>query len=67
VSQSHLRGKDICELQNEPFIEVEMKAGDAFIHDMMIVHSSEVLTSKKIKRVIYFEFLSVSQVLHEKI
>jgi hypothetical protein len=64
---SHLSGKDNCELQKETFTEVEMKAGDVLIHDMMLAHSSGELTEIQIRRVIYFEFLSVSQVLREEI
>lgn len=44
-----------------------MKAGNALIHDMMLAHRSEPVTSIPIRRVIYFEFLSVSQVLKEEI
>jgi len=67
VPGSHLSGKSICALKEEPFIEVPMQAGDILIHDMMLAHASEPMLQQSIRRVLYFEFLSRKQVLHEKI
>ena len=67
VPGSHLSGKSICVLQHEPFIEVPMQAGDILIHDMMLAHASEPMRQQSIRRVLYFEFLSRTQVLQEKI
>jgi Phytanoyl-CoA dioxygenase (PhyH) len=67
IPQSHNSGKTICTLQHEPFIEVPMKAGDILIHDMMLAHSSGIMQHNPIRRVLYFEFLSVSQVRGENI
>lgn len=67
VPGSHLSGKDVCESSREPFIEIPMEAGGILIHDMMLAHSSEPLQKNKLRRVIYFEFLSATQVLGEKI
>lgn len=67
VPGSHLAGKSICELRNEPFIETPVKAGDIQIHDMMLAHCSEPLQKSAIRRVIYFEFLSANHVKNEQI
>jgi ectoine hydroxylase-related dioxygenase (phytanoyl-CoA dioxygenase family) len=67
VPRSHLDDRSICELSKEPFIEIPMKAGDILIHDMMLAHSSGLLNKNRIRRVIYFEFLSAAHVLKENI
>lgn len=67
VPQSHLSGKDICTLKHEPFIEVPARAGDILIHDMMLAHSSGIMTNNSIRKVIYFEFLSFKQAVEEEI
>lgn len=67
VPRSHTSGKHICELAKEPFIEIPAKAGDILIHDMMLAHSSEPMRKNKIRRVIYFEFLSAAHVKEENI
>lgn len=67
VPGSHLAGKPVCELCREPFIEVPMKAGDILLHDMMLAHCSEPMRKNKIRRVLYFEFLSRHHVLLENI
>lgn len=67
VPKSHTSGKDICLLKDEPFIEVPMKAGGILIHDMMLAHSSGIMHQNLIRRVLYFEFLTVKQVIEENI
>jgi ectoine hydroxylase-related dioxygenase (phytanoyl-CoA dioxygenase family) len=67
VPGSHASGRNICELQHEPFIEVPMRAGDILLHDMMLAHSSEPMTERTIRRVLYFEFLSAAHVRQENI
>ncbi len=67
VPKSHVSSNEICALSKEPYIEVPMKAGDILVHDMMLAHSSGLLTHNKIRRVIYFEFLSAKHVLQEQI
>jgi ectoine hydroxylase-related dioxygenase (phytanoyl-CoA dioxygenase family) len=67
VPASHLSHKNICELSREPSVEVPMQAGDILIHDMMLAHSSGVLTKNLLRRVIYFEFLPAAQVAAENI
>ena len=67
VPGSHVSGRDICALRQEPFVEVPVAAGDALIHDMMLAHSSEPMRAHDLRRVIYFEFLSARHVLGEEI
>lgn len=67
VPGSHLSKKDICELSRESSVEVPMHAGDILIHDMMLAHSSGILTKNSLRRVIYFEFLSAKHVKAENI
>lgn len=67
VPKSHISGKAICDAKEDPSIEVPMKAGDILIHDMMLAHCSGLMTNNPIRRVLYFEFLSVSHVRNESI
>lgn len=67
VPASHTSGKDICTLKEEPYTEVPVKAGDILIHDMMLAHSSGLMQHNPLRRVLYFEFLSVEQAAGENI
>jgi hypothetical protein len=67
VPYSHLSNKNICELIKESSVELPMQASDILIHDMMLAHSSEPLKRNRLRRVIYFEFLSAAQVEAENI
>lgn len=67
VPGSHTSGKTICELTKESYIEVPAKASDVLLHDMMVAHSSEPMKKNKIRRVLYFEFLSAAHVRAENI
>jgi ectoine hydroxylase-related dioxygenase (phytanoyl-CoA dioxygenase family) len=67
VPGSHLSGLDICTLQQQPWVEVPMKAGDILIHDMMLAHSSAPLNGHLLRRVVYFEFLATELVRNEAI
>jgi Phytanoyl-CoA dioxygenase (PhyH) len=67
IPGSHLSDESICELSKQPFIELPVKAGDVLIHDMLLAHSSAPLQHNKIRRVLYFEFLSAAHVRAENI
>lgn len=67
VPKSHTSSKDICELKQEPNIDVPVKAGDILIHDMMLAHSSGLMQHNLLRRVLYFEFLSFTQAIVENI
>lgn len=67
IPQSHKSTLPICELKKMPYESIEMKAGEILIHDLMLVHSSGLLTTFPRRRVIYFEFMSSSQAIEEQI
>jgi hypothetical protein len=67
VPGSHVSNKSICELSKEPCIEIPAHAGDILIHDMMLAHCSDPMNKNKLRRVIYFEFLSAAHVREENI
>jgi ectoine hydroxylase-related dioxygenase (phytanoyl-CoA dioxygenase family) len=67
IPQSHLSKKTICELANDPFIQLPAKKGDMLIHDMMLAHASGCMQFNKKRRVIYFEFISAAHVEKEHI
>lgn len=67
VPKSHLSSKDICDLKQQLYIEVPVKAGDILIHDMMLAHSSGLMQNNPLRRVLYFEFLSFKQAVGENI
>ncbi len=67
VPKSHLSTKDICDLKQQPYIEVPVRAGDILIHDMMLAHSSGLMQNNPLRRVLYFEFLSFKQAVGENI
>lgn len=67
IPKSHLSNKSICDLIKEDCIEIPIQAGDILVHDMMLAHSSEPMTINKKRSVIYFEFLSATQVETEAI
>lgn len=67
VPGSHLDPRGICELAEQPHIELPMQAGDMLIHDMMLAHASPPMQNGTLRRVIYFEFLSAAHVAAEAI
>ena len=67
IPNSHLANLPICELLDRDFVQIPVKAGDVLIHDMMLAHKSEPLQKNQLRRVIYFEFLSTTQVRLEAI
>jgi ectoine hydroxylase-related dioxygenase (phytanoyl-CoA dioxygenase family) len=67
IPQSHRSKLPICELQKMPYDSIEMQAGDVLIHDLMLVHSSGILTTFPKRRVIYFEFMNSTLAVQEQI
>jgi hypothetical protein len=67
IPKSHLTNLSICDISESDMIQVPVKAGDVLIHDMLLAHKSEPLQKNKLRRVIYFEFLSTTQVRLEAI
>jgi ectoine hydroxylase-related dioxygenase (phytanoyl-CoA dioxygenase family) len=63
--------RDICALNeewgwNHPDVQiVEMEPGDVLLHDVMIVHGSEQVEGKDLRRTIYYEFRAAEEILEE--
>lgn len=68
---SHLAPVDVCQLQEEygwdapGVIQVELEPGDVLVHDVMIVHGSEAVRGNRLRRTIYYEFRSATQIAAE--
>ncbi len=63
--------QDICALNkewgwNHPDVQiVEMEPGDVLLHDVMIVHGSEQVEGKDLRRTIYYEFRAAEEILED--
>ena len=44
-------------------IEVEMEPGDVLLHDVMVVHGSEPVVGKALRRTIYYEFRPAEEIV----
>jgi len=44
-------------------ITVEMEPGDVLLHDVMVVHGSEEVEGKALRRTIYYEFRAAEEIL----
>lgn len=51
--------------ENGPHTLVEMEPGDVLIHDDMVLHGSPRTRENPLRRVIYFEFRPIEQILEE--
>jgi hypothetical protein len=67
VPQSHRSNAGICELERMPYRSLAMQPGDVLIHDLMLAHSSGVLSTQEKRRVVYFELMSATHALTEGI
>lgn len=67
IPSSHKSNLSICELQKMEYQSLDMEAGDVLIHNLKIAHSSGTLTTFPKRRVIYFEFMSASEIRQEQI
>lgn len=67
IPGSHKSDLSICELQKMDYISLDMEAGDVLIHNLKMAHSSGELKSYPQRRVVYFEFMSASEILKEQI
>lgn len=47
-------------------VELEIKAGDILIHDLLTVHSAGVMVNSPIRRTIYYEFRAMEQITEEE-
>jgi ectoine hydroxylase-related dioxygenase (phytanoyl-CoA dioxygenase family) len=68
---SQLAPVDVCRLQEEygwdapGVLQVELEPGDVLVHDVMIVHGSEAVQGNRLRRTIYYEFRSATQIAAE--
>lgn len=71
VPRSQLSKVDVCDFDdnhgwNPPGVmEVEMEPGDVLLHDVMVVHGSEPVIGKALRRTIYYEFRAAEEILED--
>ena len=46
-------------------VQVEMEPGDVLLHDTMVVHGSEQVAGKALRRTIYYEFRAAEEILED--
>lgn len=69
IPKTQQQRQDICALTeqwgwNPPnAVTVEMQPGDVLLHDVMVVHGSEEVEGKNLRRTIYYEFRSAEEIL----
>jgi hypothetical protein len=62
---------DVCQVAdiygwNHPeAIDVEMEPGDVLLHDVMVLHGSERVQGKALRRTIYYEFRAAEEILED--
>ncbi len=62
---------DVCDFDdnhgwNPPSaIEVEMEPGDVLLHDVMVVHGSEPVVGKALRRTLYYEFRPAEEIVQD--
>jgi ectoine hydroxylase-related dioxygenase (phytanoyl-CoA dioxygenase family) len=71
VPRSQMAKVDVCDFDdnhgwNPPgAIEVEMAPGDVLLHDVMVVHGSEPVVGKALRRTLYYEFRAAEEILED--
>jgi hypothetical protein len=71
VPRSQTKRIDVCAVAdmygwNPPgAMEVEMEPGDVLLHDVMVVHGSEPVVGKALRRTIYYEFRAAEEILDD--
>ena len=69
IPKTQFQRQDICALTeqwgwNPPgMITVEMEPGDVLLHDVMVVHGSEEVEGKALRRTIYYEFRAAEEIM----
>jgi ectoine hydroxylase-related dioxygenase (phytanoyl-CoA dioxygenase family) len=67
IPNSHKSNLSICELQKMDYQSLDTEAGDILIHNLKLAHSSGELTTFPQRRVVYFEFMSASEIMKEQV
>ena len=68
---TQVRRQDVCEVAarhgwDAPgMVQVEMEPGDVLLHDTMVVHGSEQVAGKALRRTIYYEFRAAEEILDD--
>lgn len=71
IPKSQRQKQDICGIDHDygwnppDVITVEMQPGDVLLHDVMVVHGSEQVEGKDLRRTIYYEFRAAEEILAE--
>jgi ectoine hydroxylase-related dioxygenase (phytanoyl-CoA dioxygenase family) len=71
IPKTQQRKHDTCAVAeqwgwNPPgMIFAEMEPGDVLLHDVMVVHGSEEVEGKNLRRTIYYEFRSAEEILED--
>ena len=71
IPKTQRQRQDICDLTerwgwNAPgMVTVEMEPGDVLLHDVMVVHGSEQVEGKNLRRTIYYEFRPTEEILED--
>ncbi|GCE05939.1 phytanoyl-CoA dioxygenase family protein [Dictyobacter aurantiacus] len=71
IPKTQSQRQDLCALTeqwgwNPPeAIVVEMEPGDVLLHDVMVVHGSEEVEGKALRRTIYYEFRAAEEILED--
>lgn len=71
VPRTQHHKQDICALteqygwEHPDAVHVEMEPGDVLLHDVMVVHGSEQVAGKALRRTIYYEFRAAEEILED--
>jgi len=71
LPKTQTRKQDICALTDQHgwdgpgVIHAEMEPGDVLLHDVMVVHGSERVEGKSLRRTIYYEFRAAEEILED--
>lgn len=71
IPGSQREKQDICALterhgwEHPDAIHVEMEPGDVLLHDTMVVHGSEQVAGKELRRTIYYEFRAAEEIIED--
>jgi ectoine hydroxylase-related dioxygenase (phytanoyl-CoA dioxygenase family) len=71
VPKSQKQIHDVCDIRDNygwdvpGVIHVEMEAGDVLLHDVMVLHGSEQVMGKALRRTIYYEFRAAEEIFEE--
>ncbi len=62
---SEVQIQELVKERANEIVRMPVKAGDLLVHNVLMVHGSNANISNKLRRVVYFEFRTVLQVLND--